>query len=78
MESSFRVTDGPYIRVKSESSTSEYKVFAIGTPEQYCTCPAWKNQSKTYTARKAERMLLPGDRRFCKHIDKLIKAGVSV
>lgn len=64
-----RIVDGPYVTVVG-STGSEYRVYALGTPQQYCTCPAWKFQRKgTYD---------PAQGRECKHIRSLLAASVRV
>lgn len=72
-----RVTEGDYIRVPSDSSTAEYKVYAINTEHQYCTCPAWKNKAGVSQKRAAALgFYTADDRRYCKHILKLMEHGV--
>lgn len=59
-----RVIDGDYIEV---SGSSKYRVYALNDPgRRYCTCPAWRFQHKKAAGRT------------CKHIEKLLAAGVRL
>lgn len=61
-----KVTDGDYIELESQSSPGTmYRIYALGTPKQYCTCPSWKFSKKPVDAG-----------RTCKHIDELLRIGV--
>lgn len=65
MERNDRVVDGDYIEVAGSKPGVTYKVYALNDPtKRYCTCPGWKFQHK-----RAEG-------RSCKHIDRLLAAGV--
>jgi predicted nucleic acid-binding Zn finger protein len=59
-----RVLEGEYIRVKGDSGR-EYKVYALGKPEQWCSCPSYKNQGA------------PVSERDCKHTLRLKAAGIQ-
>lgn len=59
-----KILDGPFIEVQGSSGT--YKVFALGTAKQWCTCPSYKFQK------------LPVEQRECKHTRKLKEAGAAL
>jgi hypothetical protein len=64
-----RVTDGPYIEVRSQSNPDKrYRCYAVGTDKQWCTCPSRKFGNR----RDAQ------GRGSCKHLDKLNAAGVTL
>lgn len=60
-----KVTDGEFISVEGSEGTL-YRVYALGTSKQYCTCPGWRFQQA------------PPEYRECKHIKALLKARVRV
>lgn len=65
-----RIVDGPSVTVAGSNGAS-YQVYALGTRFQYCTCPSWRfhGQKKTDAGHGG---------RTCKHIDRLLTAGVKV
>lgn len=60
-----KVTDGQFVAVQSGSDPSvTYRVFALGSPKQWCECPKYKFQRK------------PVSDRECSHTRKLKALGV--
>lgn len=60
------IMDGPFIEVVSKTSGTVYKVFALGTAKQWCTCPSYKFQKAAVAERE------------CKHTRALKEAGASL
>jgi predicted nucleic acid-binding Zn finger protein len=58
-----KVMDGPRVTVAG-SNGAKYQVWALGSKDQWCTCPSYKYQR------------LPVSQRECKHTEALKAAGV--